>query len=336
MKKRHITCIVSLLIIFCACSTSRHTAPDTAVAQVQKGKNVRPKTKDGWQKFAVTKGITYWSFSGYDPISQDSQIVSVADIDLNKGFKLKIHYGKGEETSRTFLRNKAFVAMNGGYETSSIYIKENGNIRHEMANDQIFSTGVPNWKNDGAICIAGDGTVSICNSMCSRQGQDGTSQYGAALEEQRTFYKSTMRDMDNIISSAPLLIYDYQPVGLTFVPEMSKSQMESLRYEDPLRHQGVRHPRTAIALTGNNHLLMLVVDGRRPVCCGFTARELTNFFIRHFNPRYALNLDGGGSSTLCVAGNGDAETHVVNHPSDNGKMDHAGERKVATVFYVTE
>ena len=33
--------------------------------------------------------------------------------------------------------------------------------------------------------------------------------------------------------------------------------------------------------------------------------------------RYALNMDGGGSSTLCVAGEDNPKTHVVNRPTDS-------------------
>jgi len=45
-----------------------------------------------------------------------------------------------------------------------------------------------------------------------------------------------------------------------------------------------------------------------------------------------MNLDGGGSSTLYV--NGATETGVVNHPSDNKKFDHLGQRPVANIIYV--
>ena len=86
---------------------------------------------------------------------------------------------------------------------------------------------------------------------------------------------------------------------------------------------------------GDNHLLMVVVDGRRPgVSEGMSARELTRFLRTNFNPRYALNMDGGGSSTLCVRGQGDPLTHVVNYPTDNNRYDHAGERKVTSHFYL--
>lgn len=49
-----------------------------------------------------------------------------------------------------------------------------------------------------------------------------------------------------------------------------------------------------------------------------TAKELTIFLKNWFKPQYALNLDGGGSTTMCVKGQGDPATHVVNYPTDNG------------------
>jgi exopolysaccharide biosynthesis protein len=43
----------------------------------------------------------------------------------------------------------------------------------------------------------------------------------------------------------------------------------------------------------------------------------------------ALNLDGGGSSTLYIQGYG-----VINYPCDNGIYDHEGERAVPSVLLV--
>lgn len=66
------------------------------------------------------------------------------------------------------------------------------------------------------------------------------------------------------------------------------------------------------------------------------ARELTFFLKENFNPQYALNMDGGGSSTLCVAGQGDPDTHVVNYPTDRGGFDHTGERVLSSHIYVMD
>ena len=45
--------------------------------------------------------------------------------------------------------------------------------------------------------------------------------------------------------------------------------------------------------------------------------------------RQALNLDGGGSSTLWTAQEG-----VLNHPYDNRRFDHEGERGVPNCIVV--
>ena len=43
----------------------------------------------------------------------------------------------------------------------------------------------------------------------------------------------------------------------------------------------------------------------------------------------AINLDGGGSSALWSK-----ETGVINHPRDNRKFDHEGERSVPNLIVV--
>ena len=152
-----------------------------------------------------------------------------------------------------------------------------------------------------------------------------------AIVEQRKYYNSISGSMYHLISSAPMLINDYEPVGESFCDyTLTSTQVNKLNSEDPNRHQRVRHPRTAIALTEKNHLIMFVVDGRQK-SKGMSCRELTRFLVKWFNPQYALNMDGGGSSTLCVKDRG-----VVNYPCDNDTYDHAGERARDVFFVVTK
>lgn len=44
----------------------------------------------------------------------------------------------------------------------------------------------------------------------------------------------------------------------------------------------------------------------------------------------AMNMDGGGSTTMYVKG--EPFNGIVNYPSDNGMADHEGERNVATAL----
>jgi hypothetical protein len=88
---------------------------------------------------------------------------------------------------------------------------------------------------------------------------------------------------------------------------------------------GDRHPRTIVGHTADNHLLMVVVDGRSPTAAGMTYSELATTLIS-LGAVNALGLDGGGSSTMWVRG--EPSSGVVNTPSDGS------ERSVANAVAV--
>lgn len=91
-----------------------------------------------------------------------------------------------------------------------------------------------------------------------------------------------------------------------------------------------RHNRTAIGMRRDGTVLLLVADGRHPgKADGLTLEELT-LILRWLGCVEAINLDGGGSSTLYVRDRGG----VVNHPSDNGRYDRLGERPVSNALLV--
>jgi hypothetical protein len=72
-----------------------------------------------------------------------------------------------------------------------------------------------------------------------------------------------------------------------------------------------RHPRTAIGVNEAGEIMLLVVDGRHPGHSrGATYRELAEILLAH-GARDAINLDGGGSSTLVLS---DPEPRVINVP----------------------
>ena len=89
-----------------------------------------------------------------------------------------------------------------------------------------------------------------------------------------------------------------------------------------------RHPRTAVGLRADNKLLVVTIDGRSSSSRGLSIPELSSL-MKALDCVSALNYDGGGSTTAWVNSYG-----VVNHPTDNGKFDHDGERGVATVFTI--
>ncbi len=70
-----------------------------------------------------------------------------------------------------------------------------------------------------------------------------------------------------------------------------------------------RHPRTAVALTFDGDLLLIVVDGRTRRNAGMKLDEMADY-LRKLGARHAINLDGGGSSSMIVRG------RTMNSPSD--------------------
>jgi hypothetical protein len=71
-----------------------------------------------------------------------------------------------------------------------------------------------------------------------------------------------------------------------------------------------RHPRTVIGEDKTGAIWLITVDGRQPaLSLGMSFTEL-QALGRRLGLRSALNLDGGGSTTMVVQGN------IVNHPSD--------------------
>jgi hypothetical protein len=69
-----------------------------------------------------------------------------------------------------------------------------------------------------------------------------------------------------------------------------------------------RHPRTAIGVDDAGRMLLVVVDGRRKGSVGMTLHELARL-MRKLGTVDALNLDGGGSTTMVV------RRKIVNEPS---------------------
>lgn len=95
-----------------------------------------------------------------------------------------------------------------------------------------------------------------------------------------------------------------------------------------------RHNRTAIGLRPDGTVLLVVADGRsKRESEGLSIPELARV-MRWLGCSDAVNLDGGGSSTMYIKEKGDSG--VVNHPSDNGRFDPAGQRPVANAILVVK
>jgi phosphodiester glycosidase len=94
----------------------------------------------------------------------------------------------------------------------------------------------------------------------------------------------------------------------------------------------VRHPRTLVGVAaGGRRFMLITVDGRQVgYSAGMTLREAAQL-ARDLGASQAINLDGGGSTTMVVARRDPRgyRYDVVNQPSDS-----AGERPVGNVLAI--
>ena len=112
--------------------------------------------------------------------------------------------------------------------------------------------------------------------------------------------------------TGPLLVY--------------KNKLETL---DTIAFNKNRHPRSIIVVTKTKRVLFVTIDGRDQNAQGMTLFEIQKI-SKWLNAKYAINLDGGGSTTLWVKNQ--PENGIVNYPCDNKIWDKLGERKVANVL----
>src|SRR5690606_29506858 len=87
------------------------------------------------------------------------------------------------------------------------------------------------------------------------------------------------------------------------------------------QHSGdqAAHPRTAVGFSADGRkMYLLTVDGRQADSRGVTLDELAGMMVE-LGAANALNLDGGGSSTLLAREPGQTARQVENSPSDGGE-----------------
>lgn len=80
-----------------------------------------------------------------------------------------------------------------------------------------------------------------------------------------------------------------------------------------------RHSRTVVGITDDGKVVLMVLDGRQePFSCGGTMHELAQIMLEA-GCKYAMNIDGGGSTTFGARPEGEDSFKVINRPSDGSE-----------------
>ena len=243
------------------------------------------------------EGIAIYHLNS-DSLFTDKQNVVVAELksEAFSKYKLQIAYSDSalKQTSRFGEDAKALVALNGSFFDvekggSVAYLESDGKIIARNRNSKA-KWGKTDSLMNGAIILDYAGNLKI------------------EIAKPASFYEHSNQEK-TVLVSGPILLVD----GEIW----------------PLENSGFvtkRHPRSCLCETNGNSILLIAIDGRSGVALGMNLKELQRFLLR-LNCRDAINLDGGGSTTLWV--NDGNEKRILNIPSDK-----AGERPVANIILI--
>jgi exopolysaccharide biosynthesis protein len=172
--------------------------------------------------------------------------------------------------------------------------------------------------NDGYVISIGKEVADSSNEVISFARQYVKSKdfllslgnYASRIESADNPADTFFSKAEDIVSGVPQLIKNGK-IDITWEKEKSsKSFVET------------KHPRTAVAKLRDGKFLMVTIDGRSESSGGIGLQNLAELLLE-FGATDAMNLDGGGSTTMFLDGK------IVNHPSDK-----EGERKVGDAILV--
>lgn len=255
-----------------------------------------PKVFENRSSIFVTRGVEYLQIRRgipQGPLMIDALYVDMKDPDIEVRTALAGSTDDGnpagwrfglEATSTLVERSGAIAGMNGAY-----FAWTGKPLGLVIIDGRVMSMPI---MNRSAFGITWDNRIIIDNV------------------DERKLIGWQVQNVRYALGAGPRLVKD----GQVYVT----SQSEGFKPDVAVG----RAPRSALGVTGDGRLILVTVGGRRSgLSIGVTLEELAQIMIE-LGARDALNLDGGGSSTLVVRG------YVVNLPSGEG------ERKVGSAVLV--
>jgi uncharacterized protein YigE (DUF2233 family) len=201
----------------------------------------------------------------YRQYSTESRLIHVTRVDLRKeGLRVigTREADKGTTVSEYARRNNALVAINGDY-----------------FDDKRKPIGL---------------AIGPCGQW---EGTEDTQREGvfAVVDDKARIYApvgvlTELDEIDVAVSGWPMLVRDCRAVPAAELPGSDSFTRSP-------------HPRSAVGLSKDRTRLFLVVaEGRKPAIPGLTLSQLGYFMKHTLGVCSAINLDGGGSSAMWIAG----------------------------------
>ncbi|WP_257669596.1 phosphodiester glycosidase family protein [Parapedobacter tibetensis] len=253
-----------------------------------------------WQEKTLKPGIT-WRQAHFENLFESQQEINLLEIDLSVPERRLAFVGLSQDLKLTSEFAREADAL-GAINATFFDTKLGGSVTFLKINKQIV--------NETSLLLPNGANHERANGALIMNGQEASIVIGV----DQTIGWDKQLPADHVMVCGPTLLHGGAEILL-----------QKNAFNDN------RHPRSAVGLTADNKIILLTVDGRNALAHGMNLHQLA-FLLRVMDVQDALNLDGGGSTTLYIKG----ENHsgVVNYPSDNKAFDHDGERKVANAILV--
>lgn len=219
------------------------------------------------------------------------QSIHLLELDPKQDIKTSIAYSDTLIlTSKLAKNHQAIAAINGSY-----FAAEGNSVSFFKVNEAAIDSTIPKiYKRCNGLVYTHNGNLKILPWSKSKEDR-------------------WKKNKGIMLASGPSLLEEghfsewLDPEDLKFFPK--------------------KHPRSALAITKEGKIMAIVIDGRAPGnAIGMSIPEFA-YLVKVLGCERALNLDGGGSTTLWIDGK------ILNYPTDNKRFDHEGERKVANIIY---
>ncbi|MDY7396040.1 phosphodiester glycosidase family protein [Aureibaculum sp. 2210JD6-5] len=241
----------------------------------------------------IEQGLSHTQIK-IDSLSDNKQFINILRF-LNNNLDYleltsEIGLNKLDKTSLIATEYNALAAVNGGFFNMKsgnlvTYFEKNDTIVYKTISDSIRRSQ-PDYFLNGAVII------------------DTNNKLQLGFAQLDDFYKESKNEK-LVMVTGPVLLKNGKSVGLPMIAFVIN-----------------RHPRTCIC-TSDEEIFLITIDGRSLLANGMSLLELQKFLL-DLGCKDALNLDGGGSTTMWIKDKG-----IVNMPSDK-----KGERPVSNVLMI--
>ncbi len=248
--------------------------------------------KAKWEKQRIASGVKLKQHQ-FSQLFGGSKYVNMLEIKNRKNLKFSFDYEpKDLVLTSDFGKRNNALAAING---TFFDTKNGGSVAFLKLNNQVINQSIK--RPNGKRTLFADAGVVINNGRI-----------GIVNWNEEDGWEQKLPD-ENVMLSGPLVVYHHQIMSIDTADAFNKT----------------KHPRSLLVVSKRKSYF-IAVDGRSEFAGGMSMTELAKISM-WLNADAALNLDGGGSTGLYVKDLG-----IVNHPSDNKKFDHEGERKVANVI----